>query len=418
MVKKEQQNKLVGRIILANFLEYSLSKFLKYVQTVENQPLYKKLIHEGVIIRRPSSMGNFQSADGVIAVVKKDACLNFSIQYAREEFSVEYSVNSEKLSKMAKLPDEKKGNISSLMHKLMRISTRNRTMHELLKGIIECQRDYFESDNKNEVDLKLKPLQLKTLTEYISDKYTPATGCATGCRENSLGCGFVIDASRISRVSRGVSLVNHEGKTVLLKEFFPTKRDIVKRHIKVIIRKERGEIFNGRIKEPYTDGELQRRLKDEYDLSVSRREIGYCRNAMGILPHSKRINGYGYPPLSVNFSAIYPFTIPAVKNNAPVKPGVYELRLDGNQIDYPKVYYRTFYIGSAKNLKKRLLDHLGSNGKNGGIKEYVKEEKCVFRYVQISEGWSREEKNLYNLFIATFGDSPACNHVSPKTSGG
>ena len=83
-------------------------------------------------------MGNFQSVDGVIASVKKDANLDFSIQYAKEEFSVEYSVNSEKLSKMAQLPEAiKKGNISSLIHKLRCISTRNRIMHEVLKGIVE-----------------------------------------------------------------------------------------------------------------------------------------------------------------------------------------------------------------------------------------------------------------------------------------
>ena len=169
MVKKGQQNELVGKIILANFLEYPMPKFLKYIQTVENQPIYKKLVNEGVVIRKPFSVGNFQSADGVIALIKKDENLDFSIQYAREEFSVEYLVKNENLLELVKLPEEQMENISNLVHKLRRISTRNRTMHELLKGILEYQGDYFESDNENEMDLKLKPLQLKILAKHISD---------------------------------------------------------------------------------------------------------------------------------------------------------------------------------------------------------------------------------------------------------
>jgi len=395
MVKKGQQNELVGKIILANFLEYSLLKFLKYIKTVENQPIYKKLLNEGAVIRRPFSNGNFQFADGVIALINNNSNHGFSIKYAREEFSVEYLVNSEKILKVAKLPEEQNKNIGNLVHKLRRISTRNRTMHEVLKGIVECQSDYFESDNENEMDLKLKPLQLKILAKHISDN------------------GFLIDASRISRIYRGISIINHKGKIVNLKDCFSTKRDIVKKHIKAITNKEKEEVCDGWISRPYTDGELQCKLEEKYNLFVSRREIGYCRNDMGILPYSKRINGYGYPPLSVNFSAIYSFTASSVKKNASMQPGVYELRLDGKAIDYPRGYYQAFYIGSAKNLRKRLIDHLGSNGKNNGIKEYIKKEKCVFRYVQVTKGWGLEEKNLYKLFIKAFGDSPVCNHLNP-----
>ncbi len=400
MMKKEHQNELVGKIILANILECQMPKFLKYIQAVEKQPIYKKLIHIGVVVRKPFSAGNFKSADNVIAKIIKDTNPDFSIQYAREEFSVEYLVNSEKILKVAKLPEEQKRNISNLVHKLRRISTRNRTMHEVLKGIIEYQRDYFESDNENEMDFKLKPMQLKILAKHISDN------------------GFSIDESRISRIYRDISIINHIEKTITLKDFFSTKRDIVKKHIKAITNKEKEEVRNDLIKEPYTDEELQRKLKEEYNLTVSRREIGYCRYDMGILPYSKRINGYGYPPLSVNFSAIYPFTASSVKKNAPVQPGVYELRLDRKAIDYPSGYHQAFYIGSAKNLRKRLIDHIGSNGKNGGIKEYIKKEKCVFRYVQLTKQWGMEERNLYKLFIKAFGDSPVCNSVSPKTSGG
>ena len=43
----------IGRIILANFLEYSLQKFINFIQAVEELPLYSKLADEGVIVCKP-----------------------------------------------------------------------------------------------------------------------------------------------------------------------------------------------------------------------------------------------------------------------------------------------------------------------------------------------------------------------------
>jgi len=341
MEKKGKQSELIGKIILADLLEYTLEKFINFIREVEGLPLYNKLVWEGIIIRKPLSIDDFrltpalparhpaggrqaggrraaggsgpgiddfQSGDGVIAKIKKDINFNFPIQYAREEFSVEYSVNSEKLLKVAKLPEEQKRNISSLLHKLRRISTRNRIMHEILKGIVEYQRDYFQSDceTENELDLKLKPLPGAELARILSD-----------CKESNQGRDFVIDASRISRVTQGTSIITPQGKEVSLKSLFPTKRDIVKRYIKAILRKEGGDIRNEGAKRPYTDEELRLKLKNEYNLSITRREVTYCRKGLGILPYSKRINSYGYPPLLANFSKIYPFTISSVKKTLP-----------------------------------------------------------------------------------------------------
>ncbi|MFW0860408.1 MAG: hypothetical protein AAGB97_09755, partial [Dehalococcoidia bacterium] len=95
-------------------------------------------------------------------------------------------------------------------------------------------------------------------------------------------------------------------------------------------------------------------------------------------------------------------------------PGVYELRLDNAKIDYPNGSCEILYIGSGRNLRKRLLSHLSPNTKNGDIKRFVREKSCVFRYLQVPNGWDREEESLYDLFVRTFGDSPLCNHVSPK----
>ena len=410
-----KRNELIGKIILADFLEYRLGKFINFVSAVEKQPHYKEMIREGIIIRKPLSGAKILSAekesvavlagDGVIAKVKKDS--DFFIYYTNECFSIEYIVDNEKLRRIindVKLTEEEKKNIRRILHKLRRINTRNLITHEILKGIVEYQSDYFESNN----DLNLKLLSRLKLTRTMA---------ISNCKENSHSSSFVIDASRISRVTQGLSIITPQGKEVSLKSLFPTKRDIVKRHIKVVLNKEKGDICNVKLKKPYTDEELRRKLKDEYDISITRREVAYCRKDLGILPYSERVNSYGYPPLLANYSKIYPFTSASVKNNAPTRPGVYELRLNGNRIEYPKGCCQTFYIGSAKNLRKRLLDHLSQSSKNEGIKRFVKEKSCVFRYVQVPRGWVREEKSFYNLFISTYGDSPVCNHVSPKASG-
>jgi len=420
MDENGKRSELIGKIILADFLEYRLEKFINFVQAVEALPLYKKLTREDIIIRKSLLDAKILSGEcdivrsevEVIAKVKKGS--NLSIYYTNEEFSIEYTVDEEKLPGIindVKLTEEEKENTCGLLHKLRRINTRNRITHEILKGIVEYQRDYFESnsENENELDLKLKPLRMVELAKTLSN---------SDCKESNQSHSFVIDTSRISRVTQGMSIITPQGNEVSLKSLFPTERDIVKRQIKAILNREKEDIRNGRLKKPYTDEELRCKLKDEYDLSITKRVVAYCRKDMGILPSSKRVNSYGYPPLLANFSKIYPFTSSSVKNNVPTRPGVYELRLNDDGIEYPEVYCQTFYIGSAKNLRKRLLDHLSQNSKNGCIKRFIKEKSCAFRYLHVPKGWVREEKRFYNLFISTYGDSPVCNHVSPKASGG
>lgn len=55
MEKNNKQRKLIGKIILADLLEYRLEKFIAFIREVEELPFYKKLIREGVIIRKPLS---------------------------------------------------------------------------------------------------------------------------------------------------------------------------------------------------------------------------------------------------------------------------------------------------------------------------------------------------------------------------
>ena len=397
------QGELIGKIILANFLEYPLEKFVNFIREIEELPLYKELSHEGIITCRylpgAKALREESLPAGAIAKVKNDGCL--SIYYSNPGFSIEYIIDSEKLKRITagkKLTEEDKEDTGRLLHKLRRISTRNRITHEILEGILDHQRDYFESNS----ELALRPLRRVELARAISKKNNGGT---------------IIDISRISRVIRGTSVVTPQEREIALRALFPTRRDIMKRHVKVLLTNEREDMCSGRLRVLYTDEQLRRKLSDEYNLSVTRREVTYCRRGLGILPYSKRVSSYGYLLLSVNFSTIYRFTVPQVKNSAPKCPGVYELRLDNAKIDYPKDSCEVFYIGSGRNLRKRLLSHLNPGGGNGSIKKLIKEKGCAFRYAQLPQGWEKEEKRFYELFVATYGDSPFCNHVSPKGSG-
>ncbi|MCL0057287.1 hypothetical protein M1N50_03105, partial [Dehalococcoidia bacterium] len=47
MIRNEPRSELIGKIILADLLEYPLEKFTDFIQKVEQLPPYKKLSREG-----------------------------------------------------------------------------------------------------------------------------------------------------------------------------------------------------------------------------------------------------------------------------------------------------------------------------------------------------------------------------------
>lgn len=286
------------------------------------------------------------------------------------------------------------GEIDQLLYKLRRISSRNELTYQVLKGIIEQQTKYLRTGNP----LDMVPLTQLELAKVISSEKRK------------------IHHSWISRLIGGLTVLTPFGEEKALKFFFPSKKQVAKFFIRDLLDREREDIVSGKIEKPYTDEQI----RDMLPSYLSRWSVAQCRKEMGIPPAKRRPSGYRYPPLTANFSMLHPLTVEAIQNNAPATPGIYEIRLKGKEIEYPNGKTPIIYIGSTRNIKKRLRNHIGKNSKNGRIRGFLKNNECSFRYIELSTlrfqkimKWREEEKRLYKLFVTTYGSAPKCNKVKP-----
>jgi len=392
-----KQAKFIGKIILSNFLELSLDKFGKYIETVEKSPCFVKLVAGDIVtvenlckteVFRPQ---NIQSNNLIVEIANDKE--SFSVRYFREGFTKRYIVNKEKLLALNNnSTDEENYETHLLLCKLRHITTRNEFTHWIFNGIITLQKNYFITGNAFE----LKHLIQRDLSAWISS-FSP----------------LKIDEGWISRIVKGKLVITPQGKELPLKFFFHKRKEKKKMFVKKILDQERLNLKSREIVKPYSDAKLRDKLKFTYGISVSKRSIGFYRRELGIPTFYKRACNYTYPPFGENFSVPYPLTFSSVNTHAAENSGVYELSLANNEIEYENDKTGVFYIGSSQNIKKRLKEHLQANGKNGDIRKIIKYNKCLFRYVRFCKDWQKEEKRLYKLFLATFGESPKCNKVSP-----
>jgi len=309
-------------------------------------------------------------------------------------------------------------NIRSTLFRLRRISSRNALTYALLKGIIKHQGDFLRTGNP----INLVPFSQIQLTQWINtrqniDEKSRRNPGSDFCHPCSVAKRFGLISevcnTWVSRLVRGISVITPSGEEKPLKSFFQTQKDVNKRLIKQLLDKENQDLESGTLKKPLTDNQIKAVLESEYGVKRSRHSIAHCRKDMGIPPAKRRLSGYKYPPLSANFSLLYPLLIEEVPRNAPSSPGIYEFRLKGKEIEYPNGKTQVIYIGSTKNIKKRLREHLGKNSKNSHIKDFLTNSGCSFRFIQFSKRWKEEEGRLYNLFVTTYGAPPKCNRARP-----
>jgi len=72
--------------------------------------------------------------------------------------------------------------------------------------------------------------------------------------------------------------------------------------------------------------------------------------------------------------------------------------------------WRCYYVGQAKDLEKRLLEHLSSDEPNSCVKNHVMKHTNQYQYAKVPKQNDREgiERYLYDEL------SPECNEMTPS----
>lgn len=379
-------------------MEYPLEKYRSFIEKVEKLPLFKKLSAKQRRLSKAKISDRAEPGSSrVIAEIARRG-KDFSVRYSYEGFNRVYIICGNCRSK---IPES-----SRLMYRMRRINSRNELTHKMLKGIIRHQGEYLTTSDS----IDLVPFSQVELVKTL--QVEPLRTLSPGGRGKGEG-ETRVDNTWISRLVNSISVIIPSGEERTLRSFFPTQKDINKKLIKQLLDKENEDIESGRLERPLTDNEIGRELERKYGLEISRHSINHCRKDMGIPPSIRRLSGYKYPPLSANFSVLYPLTVQSVQSNASASSGIYEFRLKGKEVEYPKGKTQVIYIGSSRNIKKRLREHLGRNSKNGHIRNFLRKYECSFRYILFKKDWQNEEKGLYRLFMDTYGSAPKCNRVRP-----
>lgn len=132
----------------------------------------------------------------------------------------------------------------------------------------------------------------------------------TWTRKHAKFVGRVIFANFLKLpLERYKNIIEEVEGSTLFKKWNTTSKALLQ--IKAHKLKDQGneDIDSARIKRPLTDNQIRAKLESEYRVKLSRYSIALCRKDMGIPPAKRRFSGYKYPPLSVDFSLLYPLAV-------------------------------------------------------------------------------------------------------------
>lgn len=393
---------IVGRIIFADLLSLPLARYRRFIEMTEGSPLFQALTNDyggsgskPVITIKRLSRARVEELDGgesnccVAGILKSGD--SFTIRYSHWGFNGIYRVERQLLP--APLEDSEK-----LFHRLRRITSRNILTHAILRTAAEHQREFLLTGNATD----LRELSQGGLADTLSGSSI----------HEQLGARRV-DPSWVCRLIKGLSVNVPSGDEIMLKDFFQSSREVNGRLLVRLLEEERESIEAGELKKPYTDDQIGTILADEHDVLLSRSAIQKYRRMMGIPSSTRRSFHDTFPSISARYSGYYPLDRRSVWANAPASCGVYELSLRASSMEYPLGSSSCIYLGSTKNLARRLQGHLNGSNRNSYMLYFMKNFECSFRYINVSGNLRKEEGGIYDMFVKNYGAAPRCNRVRP-----
>ena len=415
---------LLGKIVLARFLELPLRTFDRLVTQAESSTGFTALrpwvtvgqlqgaqvahdaadTHQTDIPQTQSSpvLGKIRDMKNLYPGTGASRGLMFL--YHRNSYAREYRFDEEGVNHLMSRPDfpaERAG----ILRRLRLINTRNRLTHALIQAVLVSQAAYLRSGQA----LALLPLTQAEISARLRS-------------ESNLS--VVADPGRISRLVRVLSIALPNGEAVPLGGLFPKPRQVHCHFVDHVIKKEKAWMLQGVLREPLTDEAIATILEREYGIRLLRRTVANIRHDLAIPDCRSRSQRMNYLVATEGFSALVPLTLQALRTAVPAQPGVYEIRATLSspasearagwlEKSTPLSPHGVVYIGSTGDLRKRLGDHLRGSSDNVLLHYHLSDGAARVRFRLVSEGWRRAERDLYRVFCETFGTPPLCNRMSP-----
>jgi len=406
---------LLGKIVLARFLELPLRAFDRLVTQTEFSTGFTALRPwvtvsqlEGAQVAHDAAdthqTGTPQTQASPILGEIHETSQGLMFLYHRDSYAREYRFDEEGVNHLMSRPDfpvERAG----VLRRLRLINTRNRLTHALMQAVLASQAAYLRSGQA----LALLPLTQAEISARLRT-------------ESNLS--VVADPGRISRLVRVLSIALPNGKAVPLGGLFPKPRQVHCHFVDHVIKREKTWMLEGVLREPLTDEAIAAILEREYGIRLLRRTVANIRHDLAIPDCRSRSQRMNYLAATEGFSALVPLTPQALRTAIPAQPGVYEIRAALGlpmgeakagwlEKSAPPGPHSIVYIGSSGDLRKRLGDHLRGNSDNVLLHNHLADGAARVRFRLVSEGWRRAERDLYRVFCETFGTPPLCNRMSP-----
>lgn len=318
--------------------------------------------------------------------------------YRSNSFVREYVVNQQVFDRLLTGWDEpQRVEAMRLLSRMRLVNSRNRLSHALIAVLLEKQKAFIRTGNP----AHLRPLLQSAVVGIMAQ------------RSEQGGSGPQADGSRVSRVVRGASVIIGDVDEVALTRLCPSTRDVHRELVRDLVRRELSCRFAAELAAPLTDLRIAEAVSVECAVPVSRRTVALIRKDLGVPDYRSRARRSCYLTVTAAFSKLLVMTVETIREHVPRAPGVYEIRIPAPGVNYPVGWCPVIYIGSSKELRKRLLDQTRNRGQNPRLAAHIATRRASVRWLVAFDNWRGLERRIYQQFAKTFGARPDCNRMSP-----